>query len=131
MRIRVFSAILATLIVWTTGANAQSYIGTRTEWEKLSSDDKATYAMGLFDGLNINLLPASNDQIALRLGRHKCMKDLSLDSGNLAQIVNEGYAADAATWGNPPIILILNQLRKVCKRQISAERVKLGLKPLT
>jgi hypothetical protein len=84
--------------------------------------------MGLFDGLS---QVSIDDRIGLAgvAARTQCVVALAIESSDLALLIDEGYAADAGTWSQSPLSILLRQTNRVCRSQINAAVIAAGGEP--
>ena len=120
--------LVATLAVLMATPAWADYVGNRTQWNALDAQRKADYAMGLFDGLS---QVSIDDRIGLEAvtARNQCVFALAIGSSDLALLIDEGYAADAGTWSQSPLAILLRQTNRVCRSQINAAVIAAGGEP--
>ena len=116
-------------VLMTTPAGAQGFVANRTQWNALGDARKADYVMGVYDGLNQVSHGEAEIYLATIEARTACLNALGITSRDLALMVDEGYAADAAAWSDPPLALLLRQTNRVCRSQINAAVVAAGGEP--
>lgn len=121
----ILAATIAVLMATPAWA---AYVENRTQWNALDAQRKADYAMGLFDGLS---QVSIDDRIGLAgvTARNQCVVALAIESSDLALLIDEGYAADAGTWSQSPLSILLRQTNRVCRSQINAAVIAAGGEP--
>ncbi|WP_426017371.1 hypothetical protein [Brevundimonas sp. DWR2-3-1b1] len=123
------TAIAAAMAVALTAGSAHAgFVTNRVQWNALG-DRKGDYVMGIIDQMSL-IDPTSPYGRANTEGVLACLKDLDLNNQSIVQIIDEGYARDASTWGDIPVIVLNREFTTICRSHMDAKRIEAGLNPL-
>jgi len=90
------------------------FIDNKTQWDKLSQQQKNGYAMGAFDVMQRYWSNDSKKIIDAKARRGKCVVELQLTSRDLSNIIDSVYV-DLNKWQTDAGSALIQGLYKVCK----------------
>ena len=91
-----FALTVILAIASFTGSARAEFVTKYAMWNDLTKTNKALYAAGLIDGKN------------------RCISDNKLTGELLAQMIDNAYAADVTRWPLPPVVILSDELGKLC-----------------
>lgn len=121
--------IAAAMMAAISSPSWAGFVENRAQWNALGKARQADYVMGLLDSMTIADIgdPLSE---ANAFGIFDCTRSLGLNNIDLVTIIDEGYARDAARWGDFPAVVLTQELFRVCRTQINARRAPHGIQLL-
>ena len=115
-----FALTVILAIASFTGSARAEFVTKYAMWNDLTKTNKALYAAGLIDGNDILGFPdwknkAEVDYMMPRMdGMNRCISDNKLTGELLAQMIDNAYAADVTRWPLPPVVILSDELGKLC-----------------
>ena len=124
--------MIAISIVMLLPLSASSgYINNYGQWNSLAQNRKSAYAMAVWDYYSVVLSStATPEEITNREATIDCFRSASLNSEQLAALIDMRYQQNAAHWAMPPIVMLLGGFFEMCKPMINQRRIELGYGPI-
>jgi len=116
------------LLAQAVSAGAAGFINDRRAWNALTPEGRAGYVQGLNDSLNYIFADDTLAEALAKQGRTRCLTDLKLSAGGIADRMNFLYRDDRYAAAPPTAVYIL-KMAEICKSYIDRERASFGLGP--
>ena len=100
--------------LFASGGASGGYIANKADWDSLSANSKAVYAMAMADQYTIVFTSDTDEEVHRKQMITTCLSKGNINTGMLADAIDAQYNSNQGSWPHPPYGPFVWAIEEIC-----------------